>query len=80
MCVLGTFYCAGYAFDFPRSYVALCCLLSGTYLSLMTLPDSRNIGLALMLVAGAAMQLYFAWMIVASLSEEWPEETEEADA
>ena len=75
--VLGMFYFAGYAFDFPRPYVALTCLLGGAYLSLTTLPDSRNAGLALMLVAGAGMQLYLAWMIITSLSEEWPEETEE---
>ena len=32
--------------------------------------------MALMLVAGAAMQLYFAWMIITSLTDEWPEETD----
>ena len=78
--VLGTFYFAGYAFDFPKPYVTLTCLLSGAYLSLMTLTDSRNVGLALMLVAGAAMQLYLAWKIITSLTDEWPEETEEPDA
>ncbi len=78
--ILGTFYFAGYAFDFPKPYVALGGLMAGTYLSLVTLPDSRNVGLALMLVAGAAMQLYLAWMIIQSLSEEWPEENEEADS
>ena len=72
--ILGTFYFAGYAFDFPKPYVTLACLLCGAYLSFMTLPDSRNAGLALMLVAGAAMQLYFAWMIITSLTDEWPEE------
>lgn len=72
--VLGTFYFAGYAFDFPKPYLTLACLLSGAYLSLMTLPDSRNAGLALMLVAGAAMQLYLAWKIITSLTTEWPEE------
>ncbi|MBQ3256749.1 MAG: hypothetical protein IJA67_04995 [Oscillospiraceae bacterium] len=76
MSVLGTFYFAGYAFDFPKPYVTLTCLLCGAYLSLMTLPDSRNVGLALMLLAGAAMQLYLAWMIVTSMTAEWPEETD----
>ena len=56
--------------------MTLACLLCGAYLSFMTLPDSRNAGLALMLVAGAAMQLYFAWMIITSLTDEWPEETD----
>ena len=76
MSILGTFYFAGYAFDFPRPYVTLVTLMAGAYLSLVTLPDSRNVGLALMLVAGAAMQLYLAWMVITSLSEEWPEETD----
>ncbi len=80
MSILGTFYFAGYAFDFPKPYVALACLLCGVYLSLLTLPDSRNAGLALMLVAGAAMQMYLAWMIITSLTDEWPEENEEADS
>lgn len=74
--IVGTFYFAGYAFDFPKPYVTLASLMAGTYLSFVTLPDSRNAGLALMLVAGAAMQLYFAWMIITSLTDEWPEETD----
>ena len=65
--------------DFPKPYVTLACLLCGAYLSFLTLPDSRNVGFPLMLVAGAAMQLYFAWMIITSLTDEWPEETEEPD-
>lgn len=77
--ILGTFYFAGYAFDFPKPYIALASLMAGAYLSLVTLPDSRNAGLALMLVAGAAMQLYLAWMIISSLSEEWPEEPEKTE-
>lgn len=76
MSIIGTFYFAGYAFDFPKPYVTLASLMAGTYLSFVTLPDSRNAGLALMLVAGAAMQMYFAWMVITSLSEEWPEETD----
>ena len=78
--ILGTFYFAGYAFDFPKPYIALGFLMAGAYMSLVTLPDSRNVGLALMLVAGAAMQLYLVWMILTSMSEEWPEENEEAES
>ena len=76
--IIGTFYFAGYAFDFPKPYVTLASLMAGAFLSLVTLPDSRNAGLALMLVAGAAMQMYLAWMIITSLSEEWPEEETDA--
>lgn len=72
--ILGTFYFAGYAFDAPKPYAALGCLMVGSLLSLVTLLDSRNVGLTVMLVAGAAMQLYFVWMIITSMSEEWPEE------
>lgn len=72
--ILGMFYFAGYGFDFPKPYVALSCLLSGSFLSLVTLLDKRNVGLALMVVAGAAMQMYYAWMIITSMSEQWPEE------
>lgn len=74
--ILGTFYFAGYGFEYPRPYAALGCLMTGAFLSLVTLLDSRNIGLALMMAAGAAMQLYFAWMIITSMREEWPEEQE----
>ena len=77
--ILGLFYFAGYGFDFPRPYAAMGGLMTGAFLSLVSLLDSRNIGLALMLAAGAAMQLYFVWMIITSLSEEWPEETEETE-
>lgn len=75
--ILGMFYFAGYGFDFPKPYAALGCLMTGTFLSLVTLLDDRNIGLALMLIAGAAMQLYYAWMIITAMSEEWPEEAAE---
>lgn len=78
--ILGMFYFAGYGFDYPRPYVALGCLLTGSVLSMVTLLDDRNIGLALMLIAGAAMQLYYAWMIISSMSEQWPEEEPPAGA
>lgn len=74
--ILGTFYFAGYGYEFPRPYAALAFLLSGCFLSLVTLLDDRNAGLALMMAAGAAMQMYYAWMIITSMSEEWPEEAE----
>lgn len=72
--ILGTFYFASYAFENPRPYAALGCLMTGAFLSLVSLLDDRNIGMTIMLVAGAAMQLYFVWMIISSMSEEWPEE------
>ena len=75
--ILGMFYFAGYGFEFPRPYAALGCLLTGALLSLVTLMDSRNIGQTIMLIAGAAMQIYYAWMIITSMSEQWPEEYEE---
>ncbi len=71
--MLGTFYFAGYGFDFPRPYAALGCLMAGSFMSLVTILDSRNIGMALMFVAGAGMQLYYVWMIADSMSEQWPE-------
>ena len=75
--LLGVFYFAGYAFDFAKPYIAMGCLMAGAFLSLVTLSDTRNIGQTLMLVAGAAMQLYYVWMIISSMSEEWPEEVVE---
>ena len=79
--LLGVFYFAGYGFDFAKPYIAMGCMMAGAFLSLVTLSDTRNIGQTLMLVAGAAMQLYYVWMIVSSMSEEWPEEeaAEEAE-
>ena len=75
--ILGTFYFAGYGFEFPKPYAALGCLLTGAMLSLVSLLDDRNIGQTLMMIAGAAMQMYYAWMIITSMSEEWPEEATE---
>ena len=77
--ILGMFYFAGYGFEFPRPYAALGCLLTGALLSLVTLMDDRNIGQSLMFVAGAAMQMYYAYMIMTSMSPEWPEEPEETE-
>jgi len=75
--ILGMFYFAGYGFEFPRPYAALGSLMAGAFLSLVTLLDSRNIGQTLMMVAGAAMQMYYAYMIITSMSAEWPEEEKE---
>ena len=75
--ILGMFYFAGYGFEFPKPYAALGCLLTGALLSLVTLLDSRNAGQTIMLVAGAAMQMYYVWMIITSMQTEWPEENEE---
>jgi len=77
--VLGLFYFAGYGFDYPRPYAAIGWMMTGSFLSLVSLMDSRNVGLSLMFVAGAAMQLYFVWMILTSMSEQWPEEAEAAE-
>lgn len=74
--VLGMFYTAGYAFDYPKPYEALAWLMTGALLSLVTLTDGRLIGLQIMLLAGAGMQLYLAWMIISSMKEEWPDEAE----
>ena len=75
--LLGMFYFAGYGYDFPKPYLTMGCLMAGAFLSLVGLSDTRNAGQTLMLVAGAAMQLYYVWMIVSSMSTEWPEETTE---
>lgn len=80
VCLVGMFYFAGYGWDFPQPYAAVGCLMAGAMLSLVTLMDSRNVGQQLMLVAGAAMQLYYVWMIIGSMSEAWPEEGEEPEA
>ncbi|MBQ3010047.1 MAG: hypothetical protein IJD81_02520 [Oscillospiraceae bacterium] len=77
--ILGMFFFAGYGFDFPRPYAALGWLMTGALLSLVTLLDSRNIGQSLMFVAGAAMQMYYAYMIITSMSTEWPEEEKNAE-
>lgn len=78
MCIAGMFYFAGYGWDFPRPYAAVGCLMAGAMLSLTTLMDARNVGQQLMLIAGGAMQLYYVWMIITSMSEIWPEEAEQA--
>ena len=75
--LLGMFYFAGYGYDFPKPYLTMGCLMAGAFLSLVGLSDTRNAGQTLMLVAGAAMQLYYVWMIVSSMSTEWPEEVTE---
>ena len=75
--ILGMFYFAGYGFEYPRPYLAVGCLLSGALLSFVSLLDDRNIGQTMMMVAGGAMQMYYAWMIISSMSTEWPEEVEE---
>ncbi len=76
MCIAATFYFAGYGWDFPRPYAALGCSLAAALMSFSILMDDRKVGQQLMLIAGAAMMLYHAWMIVVSMKKEWPAQPE----
>ena len=68
------YYVAGYAFGRVRPYRSLFFSMLGAFLSLVTLPDGHYLGMQLMFVASAGMQMYFAWMITANMRLEKPME------
>ena len=75
--IMAMFYVAGYGFHTPKPYHALAWLNTGALLSLVTITDSRLLGLQIMLLAGAGMQLYLSWMIISTMQDQWPEDVEE---
>lgn len=66
------YYMAGYAFGRVRPYRSLFGSMTGAFLSLVTLPDGHYLGMQLMFLASAGMQLYFAWMIASNMRLEKP--------
>ncbi len=62
--LVALYFFAGYPYGRVKPYSTLYSAMLGAFLCIVALADDRNFGLQLMLVSAAAMQLFWAWLIV----------------
>ena len=70
------FHVAGFAFGQPNVWRAMFFAMVGAFLCIMTLADSRNIGLQIILLSDALMLIIYNWIMVANLRSKAAEEKE----
>ncbi|MDO4816593.1 MAG: hypothetical protein Q4A83_08370 [Bacillota bacterium] len=75
--ILAFYYNAGFAFGKPKPKMALYTSMLGSFMGLVSLADSRAIGMQIILFGASAMLLMYCWMIVSNMRE--PDESEAAE-
>ena len=70
------FHVAGFAFGQPNVWRAMFFAMAGAFLCIMSLADSRNVGLQLVLLSAALMLINYNWIMVANLRSKTAEEKE----
>ncbi len=78
--MLGFFRAAGFAFRASDGYRALFAVMLGAATGIMALADERYMGMQLMLLASAGMQLLYVWILVRNLEKKRPATHREGDA
>ena len=66
----------GFAFGQPNCWRAMFFAMFGAFLCIMSLADSRNIGLQIILLSAALMLINYNWIMVANLRSKTAEEKE----
>ena len=81
LCVamLSFFHVAGFAYGQPNTWRAMFFAMFGAFLCIMSLADSRNIGLQIILLSAALMLINYNWIMVANLRSKTAEEKEDPD-
>lgn len=74
--MLGFFRAAGFAFHVPKGELALFNTMLGASTSIMALADERYMGMQLILLATAGMQLLYVWILVRNLERVQQKKTE----
>lgn len=67
---------AGFAYGQPNVWRAMFFAMFGAFLCIMSLADSRNVGLQLVLLSAALMLINYNWIMVANLRSKTAEEKE----
>ncbi len=70
---------AGYPFGSPNSWRTLFFCMLGGALDIVMLADTRYIGLQLMFLAAAAMQIFYVWLMVCNMGQGEEPEREQPD-
>ena len=68
--MLSFFRTSGYAYHVPNGYKALFAVMLGAATSIMALADERYMGMQLIFVAAAGMQLLYVWIFVRNLEKQ----------
>ena len=78
LCVvmLSFFHAAGFAFGQPNTWRAMFFAMFGAFLCIMSLADSRNVGLQIILLSAALMLINYNWIMAANLRSKAAEEKE----
>lgn len=69
VCILSFFYLAGFAYDVLKPWRAMFFAMLGCAMCVMMMADERYLGMQLMYLAGAAMQLYFVWIMICNMGQ-----------
>ena len=78
--MLGFFRAAGFAFRMPDGLQALFAVMLGAVVGIMSLADERYMGMQLILLASAGMQLLYVWILVRNLELKRPAAAKQGDA
>ena len=78
--MMGFFRAAGFSFRVFDGYKALFATMMGAAVGIMSLADERYMGMQLILLASAGMQLLYVWLFVRNLEKKRPVTHTEGDA
>ena len=78
--MMGFFRVAGFAFRVPDGHKALFAVMMGAVMCILTLADERYMGMQLILLASAGMQILYVWILVRNLEKKRPVTHKEGDA
>ena len=68
---------AGFAYGQPNVWRAMFFAMFGAFLCIVSLADSRNVGLQVVLLSAALMLILYNWIMVANLRQRDPQKREE---
>ena len=64
VCILSFYYLAGFPYSVQKPWRAMFFAMLGCAMSIMMMADERYMGMKLMYLGGASMQLYYVWVMV----------------
>jgi len=69
VCILSFFYLAGFPYSVQKTWRAMFFAMLGCAMCIMMLADERYMGMKLMYLSAAAMQLYCVWVMVCNMGQ-----------
>ena len=69
ICILSFFYMAGFPYSVQKPWRAMFFAMLGCSLCIMMMADERYMGMELMYLGSAAMQLYYVWVMICNFAQ-----------